>query len=241
MVATASASLLVSHVADAASSATVASEDYPPYAFNRRGRREGYDVAKVQMVLDELKLRAISYPMLRAGMFTALDEGTMDIAFPFNRTPERAAKYILVGPLHEGTTALAVAAADANAAIGLDFLTGRRVGVTVGHTYPAAFEAKQDFTRVPCSSYTLAMRRLAYGRVDAVIGDRAVMEYLVETEGLRKAIHVSKSSLATGPSFCLFPKSRAALAASFEQALARLQAAGRFSELGQLYPTVKAP
>ena len=232
--------MLVSRVANAASSAMVASEDYPPYAFNRRGRREGYDVAKVQMVLDELRLRPIHYPMLRQAMFTALDEGTVDMAFPFNRTPERAAKYILVGPLHLSSTVLAVAASEAKDTLGLDFLRGRRVGVTVGHTFPPAFEAQQDYTRVPCSSYTLAIRRLAYGRVDAVIGDRAVMEYLVATEGLRKAIHVSKTPIASGPSYCLFAKSHAALAASFEETLGRLQAAGKFNELAQAYPTVKA-
>ena len=245
----AAASMVVSRTARAQSTAptaipsavTVASEDYPPYAFNRRGHREGFDVAKVQMVFDELRLRAVHYPMLREGMFSALDEGKADIAFPFNRTAERAAKYILVGPLHQSNTVLAVAASDAKEPVGLGSLAGRRVGVTSGHSYPASFEAARDFTRVPCSSYTLAMRRLADGLVDAVVGDRAVMEHLVAAEGLRQKIYVSRTSIEKGPSFCLFPKSRAQLAASFEETLRRLDAAGRFNQLALSYPRVESP
>ncbi len=237
------ASLLVSQAVRAEGPATgaltVASEDYPPYAFNRRGHREGFDVAKVQLVLADLRLRAVQYPMLREAMLTALDEEKADFAFPFNRTAERAAKYILVGPLHQSNTVLAVPRADAKEPVGLSSLSGRRVGVTLGHAYPAAFEAATDFTRISCSSYTLAMRRLADGLVDAVIGDRAVMEHLASTEGLQHKIFVSRTSLAKGPSYCLFPRSRARLAASFEEALHRLEAAGKFKDLTLSYPTVE--
>jgi polar amino acid transport system substrate-binding protein len=239
------ASILVSRAARAegapSGALAVASEDYPPYAFNRRGHREGFDVAKVQMVLADLRLRAVQYPMLREAMLVTLDDGKMDLAFPFNRTAERAAKYILVGPLHQSNTVLAVSKADAKEPVGMSSLTGRRVGVTLGHTYPAAFEAANDFTRVPCSSYTLAMRRLADGLVDAVIGDRAVMDHLASTEGLQHKIYVSKTSIAKGPSYCLFPKSHAELAAQFEEALHRLEAAGKFKELAESYPTVEVP
>jgi hypothetical protein len=83
------------------------------------------------------------------------------------------------------------------------------------------------------------MRRLADGLLDAVIGDRAVMEHIVASEGLKKKIYVSKTSLARGPTYCLFPKSRAELAASFEATLRRLEAAGKFNELAEAYPTVE--
>ena len=219
----------------------IASEDYPPYAFNFRGHRKGYDVDKVTMVLDELRLRPVHRSMTRTGIFGGLDEATVDLGFPFTQTPLRTQKYLLVGPLHTNRFVLAMRSADAKGPLTYASLAGLRVGVTDRHRYPPEFDALENITRISSTSLTSALRRLGYGRVDAVIGDRSAMEAIVQAEGLEHQLTVSTSVLAAGPAFVLFPKSRAALAQAFGDALHRLDAASRFKEIDARYPMVEPP
>jgi ABC-type amino acid transport substrate-binding protein len=219
----------------------VASEDYPPYAFNFRGQRKGYDVEKIAMVLEALRYRPVQHSLVRSALFKGLDEGTIDIAFPFTETPLRVQKYLLVGPLHTNRTVLAVRKDDVQEPVGLESIAGLRVGVTDRHRYPPAFDALQNITRVSCSSLNLAIRRLSYGRVDAVIGDRSAMEAIAYAEGLENQVRVSPNLIAAGPAYVLLPKSRGDLAASFRDVLHKLDAEGKFKELGSRYPSVDPP
>jgi polar amino acid transport system substrate-binding protein len=219
----------------------VASEDYPPYAFSFRGQRKGYDVEKITMILEALRYRPVQHSMVRSAMFQGLDEGTVDLAFPFTQTPVRLQKYLLVGPLHTNRTVLAVRTDDAKEPVGLEALAGLRVGVTDRHRYPPEFDALQNITRVSCSSLNLAIRRLSYGRVDAVVGDRSAMEAIAYEEGLENQVHVSPNVIAAGPAYILLPKSHTALAAAVGDVLHRLDAAGKFAELATRYPSVEPP
>lgn len=219
-----------------AQSAIVGSEDhYPPFTFNRRGRRCGYDVEKVELVLDEIRYRAVHHSLLRRAMLEGLDEGTVDMAFPLVGTPERMQKYIMVGPLHMGTTTVALRTSDTTDPASIAALAGRRVGVVEGWIYTPEFDAATNIEKVSCSSLTLAVRRLAAGRVDATIGDRVALAHLIKTEGLSHALRLSAVTYGHGPRYVAFPRSRAALAAQFKDALARLDAAGRFADLDARY------
>ncbi len=219
----------------------IASEDYPPYAFNLRGSRHGFDVEKVTMVLDALRHRFIQTPMMRTALFQGLDEATVDLGFPFTETPVRLQKYIVAAPLHTNRTAFAMRTSDVKGPIGLDSIAGLRVGVTDRHRYPAAFDAMQNITRVSCSSLNLAIRRLDYERVDAVIGDLSAMKSIVSVEGLEHKITVSTNAIGSANAFVLFPQSRHELAAAFTETLARLQAEGKFKDLEARFPTVEPP
>ena len=219
----------------------IGSEDYPPYAFNFRGGRRGYDVEKVTMVLEELKYRPLQRSMIRAALFKGLEEDVVDVAFPFTETPLRLQKYIVAGALHNNRSVLAMRKDEAKEPMTLESIAGLRVAVTERHRYPAAFESLTNITRVPCSSLNLAVRRLSYGRVDAVIGDRTAMDSMVQVEGLEHKIHVSPQSLGSGTAYCLFPKSHVALATAFNDTLKRLAAAGRFKDLEARFPSVDPP
>ena len=130
---------------------------------------------------------------------------------------------------------------DAKEPVTLGAIAGLRVAVTDRHRYPAAFDALTNITRVSCSSLNLAIRRLGYGRVDAVIGDYTAMQAMVMAEGLENKIHVSPEIVGSGNAFVLFPKSRAALAKAFDDTLKSLEAAGKFKDLESRFPTVEPP
>ncbi len=219
----------------------IASEDYPPYAFNVRGRREGFDVEKVAMVLEALKYRPVQRSMPRTPLFKGLEDATVDLGFPFTETPLRKQKYLISGKLHTNRTVLAVRTEDAKEPLTLASLAGLRVGTTDRHRYPAEFDALTNITRVGSSSLNLAIRRLSYGRVDAVIGDLSAMEATAYSEGLEHKIHVSHQVISAVPAYALFPKSRAAFAAEFGDMLAKLDAAGKFKEIEAKYPAVEPP
>jgi ABC-type amino acid transport substrate-binding protein len=193
------------------------------------------------MVLEALHYRPVQHSMVRSGLFKGLDEATVDLAFPFTETPLRVQKYLLSGKLHTNRTVLAVRTEDAKEPVGLAAIAGLRVGVTDRHRYPPAFDALQNITRVGCSSLNLAIRRLSYGRVDAVIGDRSAMEAITFAEGLEHKVHVSQEIVGAGPAYALFPKSRAALAAAFGDTLRRLEAEGKFKDLEERFPSVEPP
>ncbi len=219
----------------------IGSEDYPPYAFSFRGGRKGFDVERVSMALDLIHMRPIHRSMVRSALFAGLEDGTVDLAFPFTRTPVRESKYIISGALHTNRFVLAKRTADAHEPMGLESLAGMRVAVTDRHRYPAAFDALTNITRVSCSSLDLAVRRLGYGRVDAVIGDLSAMAGIVHHEGLEHKVRISSTIIAAGPAYALFPKSRAALATSFADALKKLEAAGKFKDVESRFPMVEPP
>jgi polar amino acid transport system substrate-binding protein len=241
VVATAAVVALLPKGARAAERLLVTSEDAPPYAFNYRGHRKGFAVEKVARVLDALHIRDVDHSMTRTAMFKGLDDDTIDLAFPFTETPLRKQKYLLVGPLYTTRFVLAVRTEDGQEPVGLPFIEGKRVGLVDRHRYPAAFDAVQNTTRLPCSSLTLALRRLSYGRVDAVIGDRSSMQANILSLGLEEQIHVSPNAIASVPTYVLFPKSRATLAAAFGDVLHKMEAAGNFKDLETRYPTVDPP
>jgi polar amino acid transport system substrate-binding protein len=219
----------------------VGSEDYPPYAFNYRGQRKGYDVEKVTAVLDELRMLPVQRAMDHSALFDGLNESSVAMAFPFVETAERKAKYIYLGPLHVTRTVFAMRTGEAKEPITLDSLANLRVSVVSGHRYPDAFEALTNITRVPTPSMILALRRLTYGRVDAVIGDYSSLREMVTTEGLSRQITVSSNVLVSRAAYALAPKSQAAFAHEFAEVLRKLQSNGRFKALDEKYPSVEPP
>jgi polar amino acid transport system substrate-binding protein len=212
-----------------------------PYAYNLRGRRRGYDVEMVDLVVADLRMLAVHYAMEREAIFKALDDEKVDFAFSFTSTPERAKKYIQIAPLHAGRLALATRRDDMKEPFGIAALAGRRLATTVGHRYPPEIEAAANFTLMPCSSMTLGFRRLASGRVDAVVGERNSLAFQMKALGLERQLAISATDLWTGSYSCLFPKSRRALATAFAGKLREMEAAGRFADLMARFPGVSPP
>jgi polar amino acid transport system substrate-binding protein len=113
-----------------------------------------------------------------------LAERGQAMAFPFRHSPQRARRFVFSEPLLYSREHLffnptrAPRLADATS---VDALAGTRIAFVKGYEYAPAFAALRDAGGVELDDEREAFARLVDGRVDAVIADRQVGRFLLDT------------------------------------------------------------
>lgn len=187
--------------------------DMPPYIqADANGGAQGAAVEMIREIFTRIhvtpQLRV--YPLARS--LALLGNGSADGIFIMKKTPDRAARYVFSSqPLFKQETVLFVRADSPIHFKGdLQVLAGRAIGLQRGASYGDVFDgaaAKGLFARLEFVTHDeSSFRKLAAGRVDAVVSGRDSGLATVRRLGLAHQIRVSGKPLEVTGSYLMFNK-----------------------------------
>ncbi|HYE01503.1 MAG TPA: transporter substrate-binding domain-containing protein [Alphaproteobacteria bacterium] len=205
--------------------------DFPPYNFTAEGRRTGLDTEIVEAVLARIGVTPQHRPLPWRRVQESMEAGEGDMAFQFVGRPDRFERFNVVGPIRQGVTVFAVRADSDIRYERLEDLTGLRIGTSAGFTYTQAFDSAAFLTKEEAPHTEANLRKLAHGRVDAVIGDLTTIAWLLGQLDLRDRIKILPRPHAEVPRYVLFPKSRTDRADRFAAALQALKDDGTLERI----------
>lgn len=216
--------------AGAESWSVVCEEHFPPYNFIQDGKPTGLDTEIVQAVFARMGVDETlsTQPWNRA--LGQLDNGGADLLYQMVGTPERAAQYLLVGPLRAGRTVLMARADSTITWNNLADLTPYAIGVVRGFRYTSEFDAA-PLNRVIGNDNASLLRMLAAQRIDLVAGDFNSLWWVAREEKLNQQFKVIGAPLGEIPRYVALPKDRADKAERFRQALEAIRADGTLAAI----------
>ncbi|UTA46721.1 transporter substrate-binding domain-containing protein [Simiduia sp. 21SJ11W-1] len=210
-----------------------------PYVFLQEGQVVGgvyYDLG--QLISSELK-RPVSYlrvPRRRMELFLAQGKGhVMPLAHPswvanpsaLHWTSPLITEYDLLVQRRQATFAVH----------SLDDLVGKRIGTILGYYYPGLSDAPYNETilRDDAKDIEANFKRLAQGRIDALLGSNILIEYFLQKQGVANRFHLVTSwGIEYQVVSAVSPKSPVS-AAQLSQAYQALHARGAIGEVINRY------
>lgn len=202
-------------------------DNFPPYNYVDSGKVVGLDAEIVEAVVKQAGAKAIFEPQPWSRVQDMLERGTVDAAFQFVGRPDRFEKYFMIGPHRMGHTVFA-SRDDANIVYdGVKSLRGFRIGMIRGYTYGAEFDNATDLHKeATAGDYLQLVRMLVAGRVNLIIGDREALRHFARHAGLQARMKLLQPAFAEVPRYIAVPRSKPAIAARMEKALADLRRNG---------------
>lgn len=183
-------------------------DNFPPYNFVDNDRVVGLDAEIVAAMVKQ------------AG-------AEVDAAFQFVGRPDRFEKYFMIGPHRMGHTVFAARSGRDIPVQDVNALRGYRIGAIRGYTYGPAFDNAAGLTKDTTAGDNLQLvRMLAAGRVDLIIGDREALSHFARQAGLHAQMQVLQPVLSEVPRYIAVPRSKPAIAARLDTALAELRRNG---------------
>lgn len=214
----------------------VASEDsFPPYAFTRDGRRVGIDVEIVEAALKTLGVTAEHQALPWSRVIYSIDHDLVDFAFQFVGTAERFARWTMVPLNRISQTVVVLPRSSSFDYTGVADLRGMTVGVVQGYRYAPAFDEATYFRRESAEDNLLNLKKLAAGRLDAIVGDLLTLHYLARENGLVDQIRYAEKPLVEVPRYAAFPKARAERAQRFADGMKRITEDGTLARILQVW------
>jgi polar amino acid transport system substrate-binding protein len=211
---------------------TIASEDhFPPYNYSFNGNRTGIDTEIVNALLKELGVTPVHRPLAWTEVVQSMDENKVDVGFQFIASPARFAQYNMIGPFRTGTTVFMVRKDSPIAFERLEDLTSYRIGVVDGFSYEPTFDAATYLDKLPSSSNVVNFRRLILGRVDVIIGDLHVLNYMAKQDGRLRDVRVLPKPVGLVPRYIAVPKARKEKAEKLQAAFVKLRDDGTITRI----------
>ncbi|MBF0462586.1 MAG: amino acid ABC transporter substrate-binding protein [Magnetococcales bacterium] len=212
----------------------VASDDnLPPYNFSLRGKRVGLNVEIVEAILKSIGVTPLHRALSWTEVLASLENDDIDIAFHLVGTKERFARYHMIGPLRIGTTVFMARKEDTIHFQQLEDLKGLVIGVVRGFAYTEEFDKADFLDKLPASSNLTNIRRLLLGRVDLVVGDMNMLQYLATQDGRMKDLQFLPKELGRVPRYLAMPKSRSSKAERVQEAFTKLEQQGVIKKIIQ--------
>jgi len=210
----------------------VSEDDVPPFVSIDHGQKVGLDVDLVDAVLREVGVAVEHRGVPWNRVLQLLDRGKVDLGFPFIDSPDYSARYILVGPIRLGRSALVGVAGTRIEFKEFSDLNRFVVATVQGYAYSPAFDhatgLRKDQT---ATSQLLLLKKLIAERDDLIAGDADTLKALAEREGLTRRIAFLPHLIEEAPRYVAFPKDRVDQAARFRAALERVRASGEFDRI----------
>lgn len=214
----------------------VASEDsFPPYSFTRDGRRVGIDVDIVEAALKAIGVTAQHQALPWSRVIYSVDHDLVDLAFQFVGTPERFSRWTMVPLNRISQTVVALPKAASFDYTGVADLRGMTVGVVQGYRYAPAFDEATYFRRESAEDNLLNLKKLAAGRLDAIVGDLMTLHYLARENGLVDQIRYAEKPLVEVPRYAAFPQARVERAQRFAEGMKRITEDGALARILQVW------
>lgn len=206
--------------------------NFPPYNFIDNGRVVGLDAEIVAAVVKQAGAEVDFEPQPWSRVQDMLARGEVDAAFQFVGRPDRFEKYFMIGPHRMGHTVFAARSGSNIPVQDVNALRGYRIGAIRGYTYGPAFDQATQLTKDTTAGDNLQLvRMLAAGRVDLIIGDREALMHFARQAGLHAQMQVLQPVLSEVPRYIAVPRSKPAIAARLEKALAELRRNGGLEQI----------
>ncbi|MDB5362238.1 MAG: amino acid transporter substrate-binding protein [Rhodospirillales bacterium] len=217
----------VSHSAAAETWTMVSEDDVPPFVSLDKGHKVGLDVDLLGTVLHEAGVDAEHRGLPWNRVLQMLDRGKVDLGFPFVASPEYSARYILVGPIRLGRSALVGVAGTRIEFKEFNDLKRFVVATVQGYDYSPAFDQAAGLRKdQTATSQLLLLRKLIAERDDLIAGDADTLKMLAEREGVTRRVAFLPHLIEEAPRYVAFPRDRADKAERFRTALERVRARG---------------
>ncbi|MGB3597442.1 MAG: transporter substrate-binding domain-containing protein [Pseudomonas neustonica] len=222
-----------------AATLNIVSESWPPYIYEEHGQLKGIDYDVTTRVLSQLgyKTHWQLMPWRRALHDTA--SGNFDAILDISPTPERQQQYLFpTEPLSSSDSVLFYNKLHPHPFNGLEDLRGLNIVVSAGYLYsnPAFLEA-DFFSRIPATSNETSLLMLMRERVDMVIMNRHVGQFIINKLGLEQQIDHHPLVVSSGPLFLAFHRrpELAELAKHFAVALHRFKNSSEYLKILERY------
>jgi len=151
---------------------------YPPLEYVEGTQCAGFDVDLGNALARELGVRAEFVNASFDGIFPALVNGSFDaVMSSVTITPERSASMLFTDPYYESGQRIALRRGTTGIAAEGD-LSGKQVGVQINTTAQYDLEKRPGIALTRYNTIDLALLDLQVGRIDAVVGDAPVLQYM---------------------------------------------------------------
>ncbi|XYK80287.1 MAG: substrate-binding periplasmic protein [Labrenzia sp.] len=216
--------------------------DYRPYNIVEGEEVRGMDFEVIETILGKLGCDLVKVPLPWTRHLNALRNGTVDIATPVTKTPEREAFAYFSAPYIQADEVLFVRAenVDTYESLGDFFQNDKRLGVVrdyaYGGSFPALSEAYPHLIEMT-DSLELNLKQLELGRVDAILGETYVVTSEIQSLGLSKVIKPTNAIVASEPNYIMFSKRSVSqdFVAAFSKELQTMQENGEFDRITARY------
>lgn len=159
---------------------------YPPFDYrNSKGELEGFDVDVAKVLAERLQVKPQFITTEWAGILGGLQAGKFDVIInQVTITPERQKALDFSQPYVYSSVQLLQRKGDEREFKSLADLKEHKVGVTIGSVFADVVKAQPGVVVKTYSGTPEGLSDLVSGRIDAVLNDRLMNPYLIQTSGL---------------------------------------------------------
>ncbi|GAA0773263.1 amino acid ABC transporter substrate-binding protein [Roseibium denhamense] len=222
--------------------------DYRPYNIVEGNQVSGMDFDVIETILDKMGCGLIKVPLPWTRHLNAMRLGTVDIATPVTKTPERETFAHFSSPYIQADEILFVRAENLEKYENLSdfFLRDKRLGVVRDYAYGGSFpEMANAYPHLieQTDSLELNLKQLELGRVDAILGETYVVTSVIKQLGLSNVIKPTEIVVASEPNYIMFSKESipAEFVDAFSKELRAMQENGEFERITAPYKAADSP
>ncbi len=213
--------------------------DFPPYNYYQGAQFIGIDTEIVRLIVTELGYKPVFVQLPWKRVVQSVESNEVDLGYQFVGTKERFEKFRMVGPFRNGVTTL-MFAADSNIEFqSVDDLTGLVIGTVRGYAYAPEFDKADHVSKEEATDNETNVRKLAAGRLHAIVGDRDTLAFLAARLGYSGKFKFAEEPLAVVPRYIAFPKERAEAAKAFQAMLDQKISDGAVDAIINKYTTIQ--
>lgn len=168
--------LFASALFAASDTLTMAISNWEPYkGDNLLNKGVTTEITKTALEKAGYSVKVVSLPWKRA--LHEVSDGRYHILPAIWSTPEREKKLLFTEPILASRVVVVSRKESAHNVNKLKDLSGLTIGVGRGWGYPKEFLEDTNFTKQPVSDLTLNVKKLIFGRVDAIVGEVYAVRY----------------------------------------------------------------
>lgn len=214
-----------------------AEDDWRPYSYAVDGKPQGFAVDLVRAAWAAVGIQADLVPLPYSRCMIEVERGALAACFDTLRNPLLESRFRWhQQPLFKARIGIygRIGGAQTPSNLTLDSLRGKRIGVTHGYEYGAAFDGDADMLRDVAPSDVSSLRKLAAGRVDyALVYERIADTIMAQRAELGRSVALV-GVLTEAHLYMAFSRSFPGVEryiALFDQGLAKVRSSGEYARI----------
>lgn len=183
-------------------------EGVPPFNyFSASGSYDGIDVDILNEAAESIGVTLEHRPMPWRRALLDFEAGKLDAVFQLTPTPERFAKWTMVGPLRSTHTVFATRHDSAIQDItALSDLNGLTLGVVAGYTYGHPLDHDKTLIKEVSGDDFGNVRKLLLGRSDIIVGGRATLVSVIRELNATERVRILPTPLVERDRYIAFSR-----------------------------------
>ncbi|OLF50972.1 substrate-binding periplasmic protein [Pseudomonas chlororaphis] len=167
----------------------IVTEPWAPYVYEEQGKARGLDYETTAIVFQRLGIEVEWQFLPWKRCLAMLEQGQADGALDIFHSDERESSLLYPNePLSDVEFVMFYANARPHPFRTLEDLRGLTVGTSPGYLYSQEFRESTLFTQEPAPTHEANFGKLLRGRIDLLITDRRVGQYLLDQLQIRQQI-----------------------------------------------------